>query len=213
MSGAPGPREPSPRPTRKRPLPKRPLLEQPPIDLAKLAGLALASVWLAWGVMADRNFGLVGNFILMTHEGGHPLFAILGHFMGAAGGTIMQLLVPVAFIGSFYVRGQVASAGVACHWLAASFFGASAYAADAITQELPLIHTGMSASEELETYGGTEHDWINMLEMLNLPLTAANPIAALLTLAACAAWAAGFWLGLRASGIEIPLPVRARTRG
>ncbi len=160
--------------------------------------------------MAERNFGLLGTVIFLTHEGGHPLFAILGHFMGAAGGTIMQLLVPVAFIGSFYARGQVASAGVACHWLAASFFGASAYAADAITQELPLIHTGLSAREELEEYGGTEHDWINMLEMLHLQPNSAIAFSWLIWLAACVAWAAGIVVGLRAAGVDVPLPERVR---
>lgn len=195
---------------RRSPTPKKRPKRREPIDKAKLAGLAAASAWLAWCWHADSNFGLVGNFILLTHEGGHPLFGIFGRFLGTAGGTLMQLLVPTAFIVNFFFRGQLLSTSVGFHWLAASLFGCSQYAADAIDQDLPLIHTGMSAREELETYGETEHDWINMLDMLHLPLKAAGPIAALFTLAAFAAWAAGLVLGLRAAGCPLPAAVERR---
>jgi hypothetical protein len=176
------------------------------IDVGMVAVLVLPALFIANGMLHDRRFGLLEGMIIYSHEGGHPLFALLGPFMGSAGGTLMQLLVPVAFMVTFYFRGQRLSAAVVSFWLAASFANASVYAQDAIDQELPLIHTGMSASEEIEEFGGTEHDWVNMLDMLHWPVQWAHGISILLYLAGVAVWFAGLGMGLKACGVPLAWP-------
>lgn len=186
-------------------------------DIGKLAVVVLPALWIGAGMLGDRRFGLLDPVITVTHEAGHPIFGVLGAFIGSAGGTLMQMLVPIAFMATFYVRGQKLSAAVVSFWLAASFAHSSVYAQDAIDQELPLIHTGMSASEEMEQFGGTEHDWVNMLDMLNWPLQTAHGISIALYLSGAAVWIAGVALGLKESGVPLAWParkpVRKRARG
>lgn len=187
-----------------------------PVDLAKLAFLFAAALWTGYQMRSGGSFGLLQGIITYTHEGGHLLCSFFPRFIHVAAGTLCQLLMPVIFVVSFYLRGERYSSAITCFWMAASFTGASVYCQDAIDQEHPLLFTGMTASEELEEYGETTHDWINMLEMLHLPAGAAHPIAGMLYLAAIASWGLGLWAGLEGCEIHLPLTTDAalvRLRG
>lgn len=109
--------------------------------------------------------------------------------------TGMQLLMPAAIMAGFYFRQERFSAAVTGLWPSASLRQASVYAQDAIDQEQPLLFSGMSAAEELEAYGETEHDFINMLEILHLPPGLAHGISALLFVGAIATWCYVAYLG------------------
>ena len=170
----------------------------PPTEWGALAALAILAVWTFGAMRGEGNFWLLSPVILVTHEAGHPIFAILGPFFRVMGGTLMQLLVPAVFMASLYVRGRQAEAVLASFWLVASLDGVSRYAQDAIDQDLPLIHTGMSAREEIETYGETEHDWINVLDMLHLPVSLAHGISLFAGFCAWALWLAAIVAGLYA---------------
>lgn len=37
------------------------------------------------GMLGDRRFGLLDPVITVTHEAGHPIFGVLGHFIGTVG--------------------------------------------------------------------------------------------------------------------------------
>ncbi|HEY9720596.1 MAG TPA: hypothetical protein V6D47_01195 [Oscillatoriaceae cyanobacterium] len=174
-----------------------------PVMIAKLLFLAIAAWWSASAMHAGSP-GLVEGIIIYTHEAGHWIFSFFGRFVTVAGGTINQLLFPLIFIVRFFWRGERYSAGITCFWLALSFADSSQYCQDAIDQSLPLIHTGLSASEELAQYGETEHDWVNMLDMLHLPLSAAHPIAQFLFLLGMVAWLVGVGTAAVASGIPLP---------
>ena len=95
---------------------------------------------------------------LWVHEAGHFFFMFLGNdFITIAGGTIMQLLVPLIFIFYFYYTGQKFSASLVYFWLGESILDVAIYMDDAIDRALPLIGGGIEG-----------HDWHNMLSMLGM---------------------------------------------
>jgi hypothetical protein len=106
-----------------------------------------------YGVYHLRHLGL-GSLIdgvdLAIHETGHLVFAPFGELMGFAGGTLLQLMMPAAFVAYFVRRGDGHSASAALWWVGQSCANVSVYAADARAEELPLV-------------GGGEHDWAYLL--------------------------------------------------
>jgi hypothetical protein len=92
------------------------------------------------------------NFIF--HEAGHPIFSLLGEFMQFLGGTLGQLIIPLIFLGYFFVHRQFFSSGVMLWWFGQNFIGIGTYIADARAQVLELI--------------GGEHDWAYLLGKLGL---------------------------------------------
>ncbi|MEX0893866.1 MAG: hypothetical protein WEB88_16985 [Gemmatimonadota bacterium] len=127
------------------------------LHTGRLALALLVAGYLASYLWNPHRFGLLDHLDLAIHEAGHPLFAPLGTFMGMAGGTLLQLIVPAAFVVYFWQTGQRWSAFVVVFWLAQSLFNVSRYAADARAQLLPLV-------------GGEYvlHDWNWMLGRLGL---------------------------------------------
>jgi hypothetical protein len=93
---------------------------------------------------------LLDGVDLAIHETGHLVFAPLGEVVQFAGGTIMQLLMPAAFVAYFVRRGDRHAASVALWWIAQNCGNIAHYIADAQVQELPLV-------------GGGEHDWTYLL--------------------------------------------------
>lgn len=194
-----------------------------PVDYVQRGFLLLCAAWMAYEIHTDGMFGLLRGIVIYTHEAGHILLIPFGEFLHIAGGTLAQLIFPLLFVGTFWLRGERYSAGITLFWLAMACSDASIYCQDAIDQNLPLLFSGMSASEELAAYGETEHDWVNMLQMLHLPISAAHPIALLLHLGAWLMWGLGLWIGLDACGVALPFTpdegwrelqrrVRGRTR-
>ncbi|MGH7497711.1 MAG: hypothetical protein ACREL3_02545 [Gemmatimonadales bacterium] len=67
----------------------------------------------------------------------------------------MQLIVPAVFAGYFLHRRDRFAATVALWWVAQNLWNISVYVSDARAQELPLV-------------GGGEHDWLYLLDTMNL---------------------------------------------
>jgi hypothetical protein len=114
-----------------------------------LPKVAFVAVLLLYGISGGLNpdrFWLLNGVDLAFHEFGHMAFAMFGDFIQFAGGTLMQLLIPLAIAAYFYRRGEHFSSAVALFWVAQNFFNIAVYAADARTQALPLV-------------GGGIHDW------------------------------------------------------
>ena len=85
---------------------------------------------------------------------GHIVFIPLGRTMTIAGGSIMQLLVPLA--AAIYLlkkQGDWFGLGVGLAWLSFSTFELATYIGDAARMELPLVSFG----------GGYHHDWTTLL--------------------------------------------------
>lgn len=135
----------------------------------------LSAALLLWGLYdlshAGR-FSLLDSVDLAIHETGHLVFAPLGEFVGFAGGTIMQLLMPALFVVHFWRRGDRHAASVGLWWIGQNLGNIATYVADARAQELPLV-------------GGGEHDWaylLGELGQLHHDLRIAHAIRALAVL-------------------------------
>jgi hypothetical protein len=96
---------------------------------------------------------LLDGVDLAIHETGHLVFAPFGEFVGFLGGTLFQLMLPVAFVVYFWRRTDRHAATVALWWVAQNCWNVSVYVADARAQALPLV-------------GGGEHDWAYLLGRL-----------------------------------------------
>ena len=138
-----------------------------------LAGLfTLYFAWIAYDPMQGSFLDMVD---LPIHEAGHLIFRILGEFMGIAGGSLFQVLMPAAFVAYFWWSEKYYSAAIVLFWVGQSIINVYIYAADAVVMQLVLI-SGLTGSE------GSFHDWNWMLTRLGLlPFT--KTIAGLIRLA------------------------------
>ncbi|CAN5800579.1 hypothetical protein BH11GEM2_BH11GEM2_21100 [soil metagenome] len=113
---------------------------------------------LAYGVYGLRHQGegtLLDGVDLAIHETGHLVFAPFGEFIGFAGGTLFQLLMPAFFLIYFLRQRDQYAASVALWWIGQNCGHIAVYVADARAQELPLV-------------GGGEHDWDYLLGRMGL---------------------------------------------
>jgi len=106
-------------------------------------------------VAPDTSWQFIDGVDLLIHEAGHVVFMPFGDFMHILGGSLMQILMPMIFVGYFIFRKQFYSASLVMYWVGINFINVSVYAADAVTRKLPLI-TGNS----------DDHDWNQLLFML-----------------------------------------------
>ena len=86
-----------------------------------------------------------------VHEGGHLLFRFFGEFVAVAGGTLLQLAVPVLLAAYFVFHRQVQGAAFCIFFFFEQFLPIATYMADARAQELPLLTVGDSDD--------VIHDW------------------------------------------------------
>ena len=107
-------------------------------------------LWIAYNPLAGSFLDMVD---LPIHETGHFVFAPFGEFMGFAGGSLFQIIMPAAFVGYFIWKRSYYSAAIVLFWVGQSILNVYVYAQDAIDMLLPLV-------------GGGIHDWNWMLERL-----------------------------------------------
>jgi hypothetical protein len=107
-------------------------------------------VWGAYDLAHPGRGTLLDGVDLAIHETGHLVFGPFGEFIGFAGGTLFQLIMPAVFVVYFWRRGDRHAASVALWWIGQNCGHIATYVADARAQELPLV-------------GGGEHDWFYLL--------------------------------------------------
>lgn len=140
-----------------------PFIDKDPLRLVRLVCLTLFCLpglfhTDAWSARLNQSL------MIWFHEGGHGLFFAIdhwgfwGHFIAIAGGSAAQIAVPALFMGAAYAGGHRFNASLMFLWLGLNFVSVSIYAADARDRAMPLIF-GL---------GAENHDWGNMLTMLNL---------------------------------------------
>ena len=116
--------------------------------------------WTGWRYLADPDYGSIFSGIIFgSHEFGHLFFAPFGELLMVAGGSLMQLLVPVGAGALLLARRDWYGTAVAGCWLSFSLSNLAVYIGDAVAQELPLV----SFSPD-----GGEHDWYYLLNRFNL---------------------------------------------
>ena len=126
--------------------------------MSAFARRLLTLLLLVYGLYDLAHLGrgsLLDGVDLAIHETGHLVFAPFGEFVGVAGGTLFQLIMPLVFVGYFWRRGDRHAASVALWWVGQNCGHIAYYLADARAQELPLV-------------GGGEHDWNYLLGRMGL---------------------------------------------
>lgn len=127
-------------------------------DIFKLVVLIISSIYFVNIAFNPSSWNFFDGVNLIIHESGHFILGILGNeFLAVAGGTIMQILIPLAFVIYFFRTGQKFSASLTIFWIGASILNVSVYMADAEVMQLPLLGGD-----------GTIHDWNYLLGHIGL---------------------------------------------
>lgn len=113
------------------------------------AALILASAfYLLFLYEAARGRGpllLIDLVFIPIHEGGHLLFRFFGwQFLYVAGGTLLQLAVPLMLASYFALRRQVQGTAFCTFFFFEQFLPIATYMADARAQQLQLLTVGDS---------------------------------------------------------------------
>lgn len=104
-----------------------------------------------------RDYGLLDAADLFVHELGHVVFSPMGEPLRMAGGTLLQIIVPVLLAFGFLKGSYRPGVQFSLFWLGQNLLNISVYAQDARRQMLPLV-------------GGphARHDWHWMLGQLGI---------------------------------------------
>lgn len=125
-------------------------------DTTKTIIAAVFSIYFLWCAYAPENSVFMHLVHLPIHEAGHVFFPVFGEFMGIAGGSLFQVIVPLVFFGYFVWRRKPFSASIVLFWVGSSILDVYVYASDAVVMQLPLL-SGLTGSE------GGFHDWNYLL--------------------------------------------------
>lgn len=145
------------------------------ISYPKLLFAGLLTVYFLWIAIDPMAGSFLDMVDLPIHETGHLIFRILGEFMGIAGGSLFQVILPAVFVGYFWWNEKYYSAAIVLLWVGQSIINVYIYAADAVVMQLVLT-SGFTGSE------GSFHDWNYMLTRLGL-LDSTKIVAGLIRLA------------------------------
>lgn len=133
---------------------------QPVSKVALVGWLIFYALFLLHALLDADGFLLIDNVNLIVHEAGHLLFGWLGETLGLWGGTLLELLVPLALAAYFFFRRHTAATAFAAFFLFENFLYISVYMADARAQQLPLVGVGDPDS--------VDHDWYLIFSSLGL---------------------------------------------
>jgi hypothetical protein len=123
-----------------------------PVPRIALAGwIIFFGLFLLQLAQGSGLVGLMDNVFVPIHEGGHLLFRFFGTTISVAGGTFLQLFVPVALAVYFAFQRQVQGVAFCMFFFFEQLLPMSVYMADARAQELQLITVGDSDD--------VIHDW------------------------------------------------------
>ena len=127
---------------------------------ALIAWLAFYGLFLLHAMTDQDGFLVIDSVNLIVHEAGHLLFGWLGATLGLWGGTLLELLVPLALAAYFAYHGQTTGAAFAAFFFFENLLYISVYMADARAQVLPLVTVGDPDAGE--------HDWFLILSRFGL---------------------------------------------
>jgi len=121
-------------------------------------------IWFAYLLLkywsSPMYYGLLGGVNLGIHEFGHLLFSFFGTFLSILGGTLIQLLIPIALMINFYRQPDFFALALCFGWLSSNLFDVARYVNDARAMELPLVSV-MGNENPI-------HDWNYLLSRLSL---------------------------------------------
>ena len=130
-------------------------------DTSKTVIAFVAAIYFLWCAY-DPSKAVFLHFVhTPIHEAGHVFFRLFGEFMGIAGGSLFQVMVPLAFFVYFVYHRKPFSASIVLFWVGQSITDVYVYANDAAVMQLPLL-SGLTGAE------GGFHDWNYLLTETNL---------------------------------------------
>ena len=130
-------------------------------DTTKTIIAAFFTVYFLWCAYDPESAYFTHLINLPIHEAGHIIFRLFGEFTGIAGGSVLQILVPVVFFAYFVFYKKPFSASIVLFWVGNNFLDVYVYANDAVAMQLPLL-SGLTGAE------GGFHDWNYLLTETNL---------------------------------------------
>jgi hypothetical protein len=156
---------------------------QPVSKLALRAWLLFYGLFLVYAFTRKDGFLVTDYIFLPIHEGGHLLFGWFGKTLGVLGGTLLQLLVPLAVVVYFLFQRHLPGTALAAFFFFENFLNVATYMADARAQALQYVTVGDPENAEHDwTYifiklGSLEHDteigaavrllgWLGMLGVI-----------------------------------------------
>jgi hypothetical protein len=127
----------------------------------KLAFAAILTLYFLSIAYDPMQGSFLDNVDLPVHETGHLIFRLFGEFIGVAGGSLFQIILPAIFVGYFVWSGKFYSAAIVLFWVGQSILNVFVYTADAVAMQLVLT-SGLTGSE------GSFHDWNYLLTATGL---------------------------------------------
>lgn len=123
----------------------------------RIAFALFAAWYVGRPVLEPFHYVILRDIILATHEAGHLLFMPFGEVMMVLGGTLVQVVFPLVFVGYFAYRRDAYAASILTLWVAFALTDAALYIGDARTRQLPLLGGDPSG-----------HDWTFLLIQMDL---------------------------------------------
>jgi hypothetical protein len=118
-----------------------------PISRGALLGWGLFyALFLLYAAANTSGFLFIDHANLLFHELGHALFSWAGYYTQILGGTLGQLLVPLACTAFFVHQRQTTGVAFCAFWTFQNLLYVATYMADARASALPLV-------------GSDESDW------------------------------------------------------
>jgi hypothetical protein len=159
--------------------------EWTPVAAWGLSGYVVAALLIVWLAHTGGHWVfLLDSANLAFHEAGHPLFGLLSDRLTVYGGTLGQLLFPLAAGVSFFRQRAALSFAFCVLWMGENLFNIAVYMADARARVLPLDGNG-------------EHDWTEIFSRWGV----LDWDAGIATLVRITGWlvivGAGLWLWYR----------------
>ena len=133
---------------------------KPVSRLVAFLALALYVLFLFYAAFDRSGFLFLDHANLAIHEAGHPLFGIFagenqagfGYTLMLLGGTLLELLVPLACGFYFFFRREATGVAFSSFWFFENFLYIGTYMADARTLALPRVGSGDHDRELLFTH-------------------------------------------------------------
>jgi hypothetical protein len=115
-----------------------------PVHRAVLIGAtAFYALFLFQVAQGNGFFQYMDLVFIPIHEGGHLLFRFFGwELLAVAGGTLLQLAVPLMLAAWFIFKRQVPGTAFCIFFFFEQLLPIATYMADARAQELPLLTVG-----------------------------------------------------------------------
>ena len=133
---------------------------EPVSKAARIGWLAFYAVFLLYALTDKSGYLLIDYVFVPIHEGGHLLFSYFGHTLMVAGGTLLQLGVPLTLAVYFAFQRQATGVAFSSFFFFENFLNVATYMADSRRMELQYVTVG---DPDL-----AEHDWLTMFSQMGV---------------------------------------------